>query len=327
MSDAAPLPDTGVTPLWRRVLPFVVGGALLAYVFSRIDVRALVNVLAKTNYAGFFAFTAAFALALLAADTWATVEVYRRTIGEVRYRDLFVIRAASYVPSLVNHHVGQAWLTYFLSRVYGAALWKVAGATLLVYATTFGALFFFLLMGFIFGASPPTWLASTVAVISLAGLAYLVVVRLRLGILSRWQITEPLVRVGVRGHLVLLLYRLPHVAVQFFGAWVPFFFFDVKIPLSDALALMPVFMFVVALPVSPQGLGTRDALALALLQPYALGDADQRTAAIAATTLSWLGALTLVQLVMSPFFMRRAYRLLARSREARGSTGSLSNAS
>jgi hypothetical protein len=73
---------------------------------------------------------------------------------------------------------------------------------------------------------------------------------------------------------------------------------------------MPVLMFVVALPVSPQGLGTRDALALALLSGYAPGTPAEQSATLAATTLSWLVALTLVQLAFSPPFMRRAYTLL-----------------
>ena len=118
----------------------------------------------------------------------------------------------------------------------------------------------------------------------------------------------PLTELGVRGHLIALAYRLPHVCVQFLGAWLPFWFFGVRIPLSDALALMPVLMLVVTLPITPQGIGTRDVLALQLLRPYAPGHA---AAAIAATTLSWAGAITLVQALLSPLFMRRAQRLLA----------------
>jgi hypothetical protein len=58
-------------------------------------------------------------------------------VAEVKYSHLFAVRAASYLPSILNHHLGQAWLTYFLSRVYGAPIWRVAGATLIVYATIF----------------------------------------------------------------------------------------------------------------------------------------------------------------------------------------------
>jgi hypothetical protein len=310
-------PEPGPVPIWRRALPFMLGGALVAYVVSRVDIPAFLHALSSTNYFLYAAFAFTFNAALLAADALATMVVYRRTVAPVRYSDVFVIRAASYLPSILSHHVGQAWLTYFLAKVYKAPIWRVAGATLLVYVTTFGALFVFLLVGLPLNREELTWLVPTVAVVGTAGAVYLGVVYLKPALLAGRQVTAPLAEVGIRGHLSSLLFRLPHVWVQFIGAWVPFLFFGVHIPLSDALALMPILMFVVALPISPQGLGTRDALSLALLSRYAVGSADEQAAAIAATTLSWLGVLTLVQLVLSPLFMRRAYRLLHGTENAR----------
>lgn len=301
-------------PWWRRAVPFVVGGALIAYVLGRLDFGAFVAAVGSTHYVAFLGFTVVFNAALLAADALATTHIYRRIVAPVRYSELFVIRGASYLPSILNHHVGQAWLTYFVAKAYRAPLFRVAGATLLVYATTFGGLFSFLLVGLPFNRGSVPWLIPTVAFLALAGLAYLVAVRLRPRFLASRQMVAPLIEVGVRGHLIALLYRLPHVIVQFFGAWVPFLFFGIDVPLIDALALMPVIMFVVALPVSPQGLGTRDALALALLTGYATGTPEERASAIAATTLSWLCALTLVQLALSPWLMRKAYRLLEAAR-------------
>jgi hypothetical protein len=309
--DGSPLPrPSEELPLWRRALPFVVGGGLITYVVSRLHFALFFEALRSIHYGAFLAFVFAFNGALLATDALATAAAYRRMLGPVRYWDLFVVRGASYLPSIVNHHVGQAWLTYLLSKIYRAPLWRVAGATLVVYATTFGALYTFLLLGLVLGDRPLPWLERLAVVIGVLGLLFLGVVKSRPAFLTRNQMTAPLAEIGVRGHLRLLLYRLPHMAVQFVGAWAPFWFFGVDIPVEDALALMPIIMFVVALPVSPQGLGTRDALAIALISHYATGSAEQRTATIAAATLSWLCALTLVQLVTSPLFLRRAYRLL-----------------
>lgn len=304
-------------PLWRRALPFVVGGGLIAYVVSRLHFASFFHALRSINYASFVSFVFVFNGGLLATDAFATAAAYRRTIGRVRYSDLFIVRGASYLPSIVNHHVGQAWLTYLLSKIYRAPLWRVAGATLVVYATTFGALYAFMLLGLVLGDSPLAWLEQIASLIFVLALAFLVVVKIKPAFLMRNQVTAPLAEIGVRGHLVLLLYRMPHIFVQFIGAWAPFWFFGVRIPLADALALMPIIMFVVALPVSPQGLGTRDALAIALLSRYAMGGPEQRPATIAAATLSWLCALTLVQLVVSPLFLRWAYRLLGVDENAR----------
>lgn len=297
-------------PLWRRILPIGVGGALVAWVATRLDFRTFARALARTNYFGFALFAFAFTAALLAADVLATTYVYRRTIAPVRYRDLFVIRAASYLPSILNHHVGQAWLTYFLSKAYRVPLARAAGSTLLVYATTFGALFLFLLAGMPLTHGRLPWLVPTVAIIGTLGVTYALVLAIRPRAIANIAVAAPLFEAGLTGHLTALLVRLPHMAIQFIGAWVPFLFFGVKIPLSDALALVPIIMLVVTLPVSPQGLGTRDAVSLALLSGYAPGTPAERASTIAAATLSWLVMITVVQLSLSPLFMKRAYELL-----------------
>lgn len=310
MSAEGVAPAPAELPLWRRLLPFATAAALLAFVLFRLDFAAFWRALSGTHYVLFFLFTLAFNAALLAADVLGTVHVMNALVCPVRYAELFVIRAASYLPSLLNHHVGQAWLTYFLAKVYNASLWRVAGATLLVYATTFGCVFLIGAAALPFNHGRVGWLAPTTAAIGAAGVAYMLVIAVKPAVLRAKQTTLALVETGVRGHLRALAYRLPHVGVLFVGTWVPFAFFGVKIPLTDALAYIPIVMLVTALPITPQGIGTRDLVALQLLSSYATGTAEEKAAAIAATTLSWACALTLVQAAFSPLFMRRAQRML-----------------
>ncbi len=305
-------PAPAETPVWKRALPFVLGAVLLGVVVARLDFKAFVAALRTTNYLAFFGFTLLFAVALLSADSLATAHVYKKTVCPVRYREVFLIRGASYLPSMLNHHVGQGWLTYFISKTYGAPLWRVAGATLLVYATTFGCVFLLGAAALPFNQGRISWLAPTIAGIGLAGAGYMLVVQLKPAFLRSRQATAPLVEIGVGGHLVALLWRIPHVLVLFVGTWAPFMLFGLRIPLADALALIPVVMLVSALPITPQGVGTRDVVALELLAGYAPGDHSQQAAAVAAATLSWACALTLVQAVISPVFMRRAQKILNR---------------
>jgi hypothetical protein len=116
---------------------------------------------------------------------------------------------------------------------------------------------------------------------------------------------------GVAGNLRALLFRLPHIVVLFLGMWVPFSLFGVHIPLSSALVCIPPLLLVGALPLTPQGVGTRDALALQLLSPFAPHDEAGGRAAVAAATLSWAVGLTLVHFFISPILMRSAQKLLA----------------
>jgi len=310
--SAATAVSTPEPPLWRRAAPFVVATLLVTWVLSRVDLERFAQVLSGAPFLPLLAFAAVWNLALLAADAFATVLVYRSTVCPVGFWPLFVIRGASYLPSLVNHHVGQGWLTYFLSKVYKAQLWRVAGATLVVYITTFGCLVGFGLAALPFNTDRLTWMGPLLAGSVAAGLLYLLVLRVRPTWLCRRPLLAPLFELGAVGHFRALLARAPHVLILFIGTWAPLDAFGVVLPWSDALALIPPVMFVAALPITPQGIGTRDALSVYLFAEFATGPGDG-AARVAASTLSWALALTLVQLIFSPFLMRRAYAMLGRA--------------
>ena len=319
--DAAPgeSPKPTTTPLWRRLLPFALATLLVALILARLDIALLVSQLGRADYPGLVLFAAAVTFSLLAADTFATVGIYRRTVCPITFRQLFVLRAASYLPSLLNHHVGQAWLTYFLAKVYRAPLWRVAGATLLTYATTLGCLLLFGVLAVPFNVERIPWLVPLLGGVTALAFLYLGAIAAKPRFLREWQTTAPLVEVGVRGHLVAFVYRIPHMVVLFAGSWLVFWFFGIRIPLGHALATVPLLMLVAALPITPQGMGTRDLLSIQLFSRYAAGTPDEQRAAIVAATLSWACALTVVQLIVSSIYMRKARRLLSLESRTSGS--------
>lgn len=306
MAPPQPLADGPTAPpqpLWRRALPFVVAIALVGWVVSRLDLRAFVEQLARVDYPAFLAFTTAFVLALLTADAFATTIVYRFAVARVSFREIWVLRGASYLASLLNHHVGQAFFTYFVSRSHGVPLGRVAGATLLVYASWMGCLLGLAGVAWLVAGKPVAWLAIPLV----AGVLYLLVIALRPARLARISVLAPLFEAGVVGHLVALLARLPHLAVLFLGTWLPFWFFSVRIPLAPALGLVPIVMVATTLPLTPQGFGTRDVLAAELFERFADGAThEQRLAAIAAATTCFGIAITVVEAVIGLLLMRIA---------------------
>lgn len=294
-------------PFWKRALPFVIAALLLAFVLARVDLAAVRASLLRVNAPAFVGFAALFVVSLLSADTLATLVVYRPVLGRIRYRDLFVVRGASYLPSILNHHVGQAFVTVFLSRAHRAPLARVAGGTLVVYASWAACL---LVLG---GAAvlatglPAAWLLLPLG----AGAAYLLVLVLRPARLASVSLLRPLFEAGVRGHLVAAAARVPHAAVLFAGTWLSLRFFGVDVPVGAALSYIPLLMVAVTLPITPQGFGTRDLLAVTLLVPFAAGATDaERRAAIAAATASWGAVLTLIDALIGLLLLRRATALL-----------------
>jgi hypothetical protein len=148
-----------------------------------------------------------------------------------------------------------------------------------------------------------------------AGLAYLTLLALRPERLARGRILGPLFEAGVKGHLLAMAVRLPHLAVLFLGTWVPFLFFGVDIPLPVALGTIPIIMVAVTLPLTPLGVGTRDALAATFFASYASGSSEpERLAAVAASTATFAVALVVVEAALGLALLRRASRLMGKTR-------------
>jgi uncharacterized membrane protein YbhN (UPF0104 family) len=288
-----------VTRHRRFLISLLVAGAALYYCFRKVDWQAFWLALSGASLVPYLAFVAVFCLAMLAGDAWAISDVYRRTIGATRLRDVLLLRGVSYLPSIVNYHLGQALFTWFLSRTHQAPVWKVAGSTLLCYATTFGGLVAFCGLSFVLAPDRFSWLLPLLVGLVLGAVAYFVVLARGRRWLERFPATRVLCDAGVTGHFRALATRLPHVAVMFFGTWVPFYFFEVDIPFSDALGLVPVLLLVGVLPLTPQGIGTREVVAIELLSPYAAGTDQEAAARITACSLSWVVLLTLGEAALS----------------------------
>jgi hypothetical protein len=311
-------PDAKAVPWWRSALPFVLGAGLIAFVVVGLDFDAFAASVARTNLAAFLGFTAVFTCTLLVSDAFAGSYVYRRLVGPISWRDLIILRGGSYLPSLLNHHVGQAWLTYAIARTCKASILRVAGTTLLSYATTFACVFLLAAVALAIDPGRFPWLLPVIGAGLGAGALYLAVVGLRPGWLARYRLTAPLAEAGVGGHLGAMLRRAPHVTVLFLGSWLPFLFFDVDIPLVDALVLVPPMMVLVALPITPMGVGTRDTYAKSVFAGYAAGTQPEQLASVVAATVCTAIALTLVQIAVCLVFLRPAARLIASQSRSEG---------
>jgi hypothetical protein len=315
MSTGAPPepPRADPSPLWRRALPFAIAIGLIAFVLHRVDLHAFARHLASVDAPAFLLFCAVFLLALLTADAFATAAVYRRTVAPVSFRDLWIVRGASYLPSVLNHHVGQAFMTYYLSRAHGVSLARMAGATLLVYVSWGGSILGLGCVALVVTGKSLVWAAAVVG----AGLGYLALVAARPTFLAGNKLLAPLLgplfEAGVQGHVFALAARLPHLAVLFAGTLLPFPFFGVHVPAGPALTYVPILMVAATLPITPQGFGTRDVLAGAFFAAYAPGETQaDRLAAIAAATTSFAVAITLMQALLGLVLLRRAMPGLAR---------------
>jgi hypothetical protein len=309
--SAPPAPVVKASPLWRKALPFAIALGLIGFTVSRIDLRAFVRNIAAVNAPAFLLFAVVFVLGLLTADAFASAIVYRRTVAPVTFREFWVLRGASYLMSIINHHVGQALLTYYVSKHHRVPLARMAGATLLVYASLTGCLLLAGVAAMLLAGWPLMKPLLALAV----GLVYLVVIAWRPAPLARIKLLAPLFEAGVVGHVVALVVRIPHFSVLFVGTWLPFWFFGVKVPLGAALAFVPIIIVATTLPLTPQGIGTRAILGYMFFKSYAPGATpEEQRAAIAASMTAFEVAFTLVEAVLGLVLLRRAMPALEASK-------------
>lgn len=284
--------------------------AALGYCWTQIDWRTFLQALGTIDYVQFGLFMVVFVVAMLACDAFAMTAIFRQTIGKTKFRDIFTLRGASYLPSILNYHLGQAMFTWFLSRTHKAPVWRVAGATLLSYGSTLGALVVASTASFALRPAAFPWLGPVLAFAAVAGGLYLLMLHVGGDFAARFESSKVLLEAGLWGHVRAILVRLPHTAVLVVGSWVPFQFFGVHVPVIDALALMPIILLVGALPLTPQGLGTREVVAIELLGSYAPGTPEEGAARITACCLCWAFAFTLMEVVISLIATPAAHRLV-----------------
>jgi len=222
------------------------------------------------------------------------------------YRKALKVRGLSYTLAAVNYHLGQGSLVYLLSRASGKDLVVCSGAVMGAMGVQFMVLFIVALAGVVGDSS------GALAPLRPYALAGALGILVFFGILARppaflesFRLTRPVVAAGPSGMLRAMAARVPHTVVLFGLNWVVMALFGIHPPLGEGLARLSAVFFVVALPISVQGLGTGQAAAALLLAPYAEAG---RPAVVAYSLSVWALALLFQLAIGIPFLFLAATR-------------------
>jgi len=295
----------------RALAPWALAAAVLAWLFHRLPLRVVGAALAAGPWPQLAAYVVAEVLLILLADV-AAASVALRTANAtsasdpapadgdaIPLRRLLAMRGATYLLSIVHPVAGQGSFGWFLARA-GRSGWNAGGLVLLLLVTQALALGVAAALGLL--VAPESLRALTLPVVALlaAGmLAYLAIIGLRPRRLAALPLLEPLFDAGVRGHLVTVAARLPHVALLVLLQWGAFRVWGIPVPLVAALGLTPIVLFVAALPITPGGLGTVQAVQASFFARFALAaTVQERGGAVVALSLAHVALGVLVQMVV-----------------------------
>lgn len=286
-----------------RLLAWGVTAAALGWVFWKTPVGAVLEALRHAAPWMVPAVVAALALVYL-ADSFAMWKTFGWFLAKLPLRDVIIVRGATYLLAAINYNVGQGAIVYFVHRARGVPVMRGVATVLLIMGTNLVLLLALVTAGLAMGGVQAKGLAPLVGVVWIGLAAYAVVVSLKPRFLATKPMFDVLLSAGMRGHLKAMLVRIPHVAALIALQLISLRSLGVVIPLPVALATLPVVMFISALPISVQGLGTTQAAMVLFFAPYAPPHAADPRALIVGASLAVQGIGLAFQIAVGFICMR-----------------------
>ncbi len=289
---AAPATPKPPRPAWRRVMarlwPWLIALAILGALFTRIPRQALFHALKTGPWFSLGLYTWVQWLLVLTVDSFAIRVSLAITGFREPFSRLVLARGATYMLGLVNYALGQGALGVYLQRSGVTAL-RAAGTMLFLMTVNLGVLLVIAGLGLWAGGSTRTAYLNLAPLFYGLGLMmalYLAAVGWRPRFLQHNPVLAPMWQAGLRGHLGAAAARLPHLLLLVLAYWGALRLWGIPVPLAQGLAVVPVVLFVNAVPITPLGLGTTQAVLVLLFSPFVpLPDPEVQAAVVLAFSL------------------------------------------
>lgn len=290
----------------RQIAPWLVAALAIWWVTRSVDWGKVYVAFIHVPYVKFVLASIVLLALNCAADSAAMYYTFGWFGCRVPYRELYTIRAATYLLAVVQYYVGQAAILGFLRQRRGVPLGRGAGWILFISGINMAVLVILASTGMSRAQLPEApWLRWVPPVVGVGALAYFAVIWLKPRRLASISLLAPMFEMGVLGHIKSTLVRLPHVTVLLVWHYLALRWFGVAVPPLVALVYLPAVFFFAALPVSVQGLGLSQWAAVTFFASYA----PHGKAAVLAYSLSVTAVALVIQVIMGVIFLRAAQRL------------------
>jgi hypothetical protein len=319
----------------RTVLPWAVAAIAMVWVFRSVlglppdhdKVAKLVKAFHDVPLTLFLVASVVLLVLNCAADSLAMLFTFRWFGCRLPYREIFVVRASTYLLAVVQYYVGQAAILAFLHKRRGVPFMRATGWILFISAINMGVLVLLAAVGLTGGDATSkegmAWLALVPVAVAVGSLLYGVILLAKPQGLARVRLLEPLFEMGLGGHVKAVIVRLPHVLVLIVWHYLALRWFGVNVPPFTALVLLPAVFFAAALPISVQGLGLSQAAAVFFFRQYSsTGETAVLAYSLAMTTVSLI-----IQIGMGLLFLPAGRRLGLEPEATEGAPASAAQAS
>jgi uncharacterized membrane protein YbhN (UPF0104 family) len=249
----------------RRILSIVLTVAVFALLMRRVPAAALASALRDANLPLFLALMVPNTLFYFAWDTLVLTVVIRWFHGEVRYRDLLPVRAASYVVGFFNTNLGRGAMAAYLARTLRTPFLELGSTVLFLVLTEYTQLVIWGLLGL---AGVGADVSRSLLAVAAGVVVFWAVIRWLLAPRD-WSLARTFRLATPSRYAQIVLLRAPmfvvSLVVHYFGAHA----FGIHIPFLQMLTFLPVIFMIAALPVTVGHLGTTQAAWIFFFGSYA----------------------------------------------------------
>jgi hypothetical protein len=253
----------------RRVAPAVLTVVVLALIARRVPIERFAAALHEANYTAFLAVMIPNTLVYFCWDTLILKIVLGWFHGDVPYRDLLPVRAASYVVGFFNTNAGRGVLAAYLWRRLDTPVFELGGTVMFLVLTEYTQLVLWAMLGvFGFRTEVTNGLLSIAATVAVLWLAFFAYVRLHvtpfhavrwLFAPREWLLLRTFRRAAAVRYAQIVLLRAPMFLVSLWAHYYGAHAFGIYIPFGELLTFLPVIFMAAALPVTVAHLGTTQA--------------------------------------------------------------------
>ena len=301
----------GASAIAKNLAPYLIAAVALGWVLHHTDRHKLMDALHRAPMLAFIAMSALMLVVNCAADTFAMTSVFGRFGCRVCYKDLYLVRASTYLLAVVNYHVGQAAIVGYLYRVRRVPLLRASGWILFIIGINVGTLFLLASAGATRVTGQLEILRLIPVLCGVGIVVYAILLTWKPRLLAERRILQPLFEMGIPGHVFGVLVRLPHICVLLVWHFVSLHMFGVQVTPGAALLYLPAYFAVQSLPINVNGLGVAQLVAVYFFAPYfhnpaGLGDPLLGRPAVIAYSLATAGISILLQLVLGLICLRWA---------------------
>jgi len=263
----------------RRIAALVVTAAILGLIANRIPLARLADAFREADYIKFLLLMVPNTVFYFCWDTIVLKVALRWFHGDVPYRDLLPVRAASYVVGFFNTNIGRGALAAYLWRRLRVPFLELGSTVIFLVLTEYTQLVAWAILGvFGFNAQITGSLLLAAGAVAAFWLLFFGYARLRIRPTAAarwlfaprdWQIFRTFRRATALQFISIVALRAPMFVVSLIAHYYGARAFGIHIPFAQLLTFLPVIFMAAALPITLAHLGTTQAAWILFFGGYA----------------------------------------------------------